>query len=176
LSFTPAGGGGWTKFVRGALDAAQTVGDLIEVSKSALRLASGEGDLDDLVTLGITGAGLGAGALPGKGVGASSTPWRGNPVIQNGNSKAGWEHIESRHVTGTHTKKGGDLFPAGTTRSQIEEAVKEVVEKGVRTSDPSKRMQTFEKRIKVNGRRDRVRVIVDSANGNVITAFPVRSE
>ena len=49
------------------MDAAETAGDLIEVSKSALRLANGEGDLDDLVTLGITGAGLGAGGLPGKG-------------------------------------------------------------------------------------------------------------
>lgn len=29
-----------------------------------MKLASGEGDLDDLVTLGITGAGLGAGGLP----------------------------------------------------------------------------------------------------------------
>jgi len=42
------------------------------VPKSALRLANGSGDLDDLVTLGITGAGLGAGGLPGKKVGASS--------------------------------------------------------------------------------------------------------
>jgi len=64
LSFAPAGAGGWTKAVRGALDAAQTVGELIDVSKSALRLALGEGDLDDLVTLGIGAAGLGAGGLP----------------------------------------------------------------------------------------------------------------
>ena len=34
-----------------------------------MRLANGSGDLDDLVTLGITGAGLGAGGLPGKGKG-----------------------------------------------------------------------------------------------------------
>jgi len=75
LSFAPAGGGGWTKFVRGALDAAETAGELIEVSKSALRLANGEGDLDDLVTLGITGAGLGAGGLPpGKGKGKGGDP------------------------------------------------------------------------------------------------------
>ena len=64
MSFTDAGGGGWRKFVRGALDAAQTVSDLIEVSKSALELASGSGDLDDLVTLGIGAAGLGLGGLP----------------------------------------------------------------------------------------------------------------
>jgi len=90
LSFTPAGGGGWTKFVRGALDAAETVGDLIEVSKSVLKLASGEGDLDDLVTLGITGAGLGLGGLPpGKKVDPNNVtpspalpdnPWNPNAV------------------------------------------------------------------------------------------------
>ncbi len=51
LSFTPAGGGGWTKSVRGALDAAETVSELIEVSKSALKLANGEGDLDDLAVM-----------------------------------------------------------------------------------------------------------------------------
>jgi hypothetical protein len=42
-------------------------------------------------------------------------------------------------------------------------------------SDSSKRMQTFEKKIVVNGRKDLVRVVVDSKDGNrVITVFPVR--
>lgn len=36
---------------------------------------NGEGDLDDLVTLGITGAGLGAGALP---------PGKGKPNVPSG--------------------------------------------------------------------------------------------
>jgi len=36
-------------------------------------------------------------------------------------------------------------------------------------------MQTFEKDIVVNGKKDLVRIIVDSGDGNrVITMFPVR--
>jgi len=42
-------------------------------------------------------------------------------------------------------------------------------------SDPNRQLQVFEKRIKVNGLRDRVRVIVDSQDANrVISIFPVR--
>lgn len=80
-------------------------------------------------------------------------------------------------MTGNSPKGPGDLFPEGTTREQIEGAPDAVVTKGVRVSDPSRRMQTYEKRVKVNGKVDRVRVIVDSADNNrVITTFPVRSE
>ncbi|WP_207636340.1 hypothetical protein [Acetivibrio clariflavus] len=87
----------------------------------------------------------------------------------------GWKHIDARHVTGNHPKGSGDLFPSGTTRKQIEDAAQIVVKKGTRISDPSKRIQTFEKVIKVNGRRDLVRVIVDADDFNrVITIFPVR--
>ena len=115
MSFTPAGGGGWTKFVRGALDAAQTVGDLIEVSKSALRLASGEGDLDDLVTLGITGAGLGAGGLPpGKGKPNINPPTPRKPRLPE--SDGHWlgdrgksEWVSNKPEVNRHT--GGEPVP-----------------------------------------------------------------
>jgi RHS repeat-associated protein len=104
-------------------------------------------------------------------------PHRRKPRVEDGNLKEGWEHIDARHVSGTHPDGPGDLFAAATTRAQVTDAVEEVVAKGTRKSDPSKRIQTFEKRTKVNGRRDRVRVIVDSDDGNrVISAFPVLSE
>ncbi|QER40173.1 filamentous hemagglutinin N-terminal domain-containing protein [Acinetobacter suaedae] len=99
------------------------------------------------------------------------------PRIENGNSKEGWQHIDERHISGTSAKGAGDLFVKGTTRSQIEEASTQLVLSGTRISDPSSRLQTYEKRIVINGQRDRVRVVVDSHDKNrVITIFPVRSE
>jgi hypothetical protein len=105
-------------------------------------------------------------------------PWRGSPRIEDGNLKEGWKHIDARHVTGNHPIHGaGDLFAPGTTRTQLEEAANRIVEKGTRISNPSRRIQMFEDKIKINGQRDRVRVVVDSADsGRVITMFPVRSE
>jgi len=99
------------------------------------------------------------------------------PRIDTGDIRDGWIHIEARHITGTHPSGPGDLFAPGTTRAQLEEAAKKIVANGTRTTDPSRRMQIFEKRIKINGKRDRVRVRVDSEDGNrVSTMFPVRSE
>jgi hypothetical protein len=106
----------------------------------------------------------------------SSPPWRGTPVIEDGNPKKGWKHIDERHITGNAPSGAGDLFPPGTTRPQVEEAARDVVQNGTRVSNPSSPVQIFEDRITVNGQRDRVRVVVDSSNGTVITIFPVRSE
>ncbi len=104
-------------------------------------------------------------------------PKRTKPKIEDGNSREGWQHIDERHVTGNSTRGPGDLFADGTTREQVENAADTVVTKGVRISKPHKQMQTYEKRVKVNGQADRVRVIVDSADNNrVITAFPARSK
>ncbi|MDK2127045.1 RHS repeat domain-containing protein, partial [Parachitinimonas caeni] len=100
------------------------------------------------------------------------TPW-----IPPGNSKEGWQHIDERHVSGTHASGHGDLFEPGTTQAELEKVCECLVKKGTRISDPNKRMQTYEKRMKVNGRRDRVRGVFDSHDGNrTITVFPVRSE
>ena len=104
----------------------------------------------------------------------SSEPWRETPTIQDGNSRKGWQHIDARHVTGNNSS--GDLFAPGTTRAQVQDAAERVVDKGTRISDPSNQRQVFEDRIKVNGKRDRVRVVVDTTTGDVITIFPVRSE
>jgi len=102
---------------------------------------------------------------------------RQTPRVDTGNLKEGWMHIDARHITGNHPSGAGDLFAAGTTRAQVEEAAKKLVEKGTRITDPSKQIQIFEKRMKVNGKRDRVRTVVDSHDGNrVISIFPVRSE
>jgi RHS repeat-associated protein len=106
----------------------------------------------------------------------SSSPWRGKSFIEDGDSKKGWQHIDERHVTGDSEKGPGDLFAPGTTRTQLSEAAEQIVKKGTRISDPNKQIQTFEDRIQVNGKRDRVRVTVDSQTGEVITIFPVRSE
>jgi|GEM_PF-1474402 len=106
----------------------------------------------------------------------STIPGRIKPRIEDGNSREGWQHIDERHVTGNSPKGPGDLFAPGTTREQIEKAADTVVTKGVRLSDQSDPIQVYEKRVKVNGNVDRVRVIVDSTDNNrVITAFPARS-
>lgn len=67
------------------------------------------------------------------------------------------------------------MFAKGTTREQIEHTAKTIVSKGKRISDPTNRIQTFEKDIVVNKKKDLVRVIVDSDDSNrIITMFPVR--
>jgi hypothetical protein len=99
-------------------------------------------------------------------------PWRGKVQIQTGDSREGWVHIEAGHITGTDP--GGDLFAPGTTRAQLQRAAEIVVSRGMRISDPGRRMQTFERRITVNGKSDNVRVRLDSRDGRVITIFPVR--
>lgn len=85
--------------------------------------------------------------------------------------------LAARDVSGTHPHGPGDLFAPGTTRAQVTRAAEDLVARGTRISDPSRRIQTFERRMKVNGVRDRVRVVVDSDDENrVISIFPVRSE
>ena len=75
------------------------------------------------------------------------------------------------------TTRPGDLFASGTSRRQLDKAAKKLVSKGTRISDPSRRIQSYEQRMKVNKMRDRVRVTVDSHDRNrVITIHPVRSE
>ncbi|MFF8728993.1 hypothetical protein ACF073_21225 [Streptomyces sp. NPDC015171] len=65
-------------------------------------------------------------------------------------------------------------MPPSTTRGQVEKAVRTMIERGRRVSDPGRRIQTFEKRMTVNGMSARYRLIVDSGDGNrVITFFPV---
>ena len=100
---------------------------------------------------------------------------RVKPTLPTGNLKQGWIHIDARHISGNHPKGAGDLFPDGTSRKQIEKAINKVVMKGrCVTEDPNKTVQTFEKKIVVNKKKDLVRVVVDTKNNTVITAFPVR--
>ncbi len=104
-------------------------------------------------------------------------PWRGKPSILDRNSKKGWQHIDERHITGNSAKVPGNLFPTGTTRAELEKAVEQIVEKGTRSSaNRQSTMQNFEDRFKIKGERLRVRVTVDTATGEVITMFPIKSE
>ncbi|MEU4475645.1 DUF6531 domain-containing protein, partial [Micromonospora sp. NPDC023888] len=102
-------------------------------------------------------------------------PHRSTPRMEDGNLKEGWIHVDARHVSGNHPNGPGDLFASGTTRDQLTAAAETIVQRGTRISDPARRLQTFEKKMKINGVRDWVRVIVDSDDANrVITIFPVR--
>jgi RHS repeat-associated protein len=95
------------------------------------------------------------------------------PRIEDGNHKEGWQHIDERHIAGNGPSGHGDLLPPTTTRQQVLAAAEKMVAKGTRVSDPNKRMQTFEMRMKVNGFTARNKLIVDSWDGNrVITFFP----
>ncbi|TLS46789.1 Rhs protein [Streptomyces montanus] len=97
------------------------------------------------------------------------------PRLDDGDLKKGWIHIEGRHITGTNpSTKHADMLPPTTTRAQVHEAAAKIVKKGTRISDPSKRIQTYEMRTKVNGMRGRFSVTVDSHDSNnIITFFPV---
>jgi hypothetical protein len=97
--------------------------------------------------------------------------WRGRAVIEDGNANEGWQHIEARHITGADP--GGDLFPDGTTRADLEEAAAELTQGGSRLSNPYRRMQTFTGRIKVHGVSMNVSVTIDAVDGRVITIFPM---
>jgi RHS repeat-associated protein len=114
-------------------------------------------------------------AIDPSGLTPCRIPHRTPPRIEDGNLREGWTHIDALHVTGNHPSGPGDLFAPGTTRSQLDRAAQDLVKKGTRVSDPSSPLQIFEKRMVVNGVRDRVRVVVDPDDANrVITIFPVR--
>jgi len=101
--------------------------------------------------------------------------WRGGdppPRLEDGNADEGWIHVERRHVTGADP--GGDLFRPGTTRAQIFDAAAEVIRRGTRISPRGRRIQVFERSLYVNDQRDLIRVTVDTADGRIITVFPVR--
>ena len=75
-------------------------------------------------------------------------------------------------------KKGpGDLFAPGTTQLQLQAVCECLVKQGTRISDPKRTMQIYERKMKLNGQRDRIRGVFDASDNNrVITVFPVRSE
>ncbi|MFJ9822554.1 DUF6531 domain-containing protein [Streptomyces sp. NPDC101151] len=99
---------------------------------------------------------------------------RDTPRLETGNDKEGWIHIDKRHISGTAQNGHGDLMPPSTTRDQVEKAIRIMVKRGQRMSSPGRQLQTFEKRMTVNGLSARYRLIVDSHDGNrVITFFPV---
>lgn len=99
---------------------------------------------------------------------------RVKPRLEDGNAKEGWQHIDERHISGTAAGGHGDLMPPTTTREQVQAAADKIVEKGTRISDPNRTIQTFEKRMSVNGMRAVYRLVVDSSDGNrIITFFPV---
>ena len=92
----------------------------------------------------------------------------------NSNSGHGLIHILERHSVDfypAHAKE--TLFPSGTTIDQIADGISEVFEKGTRASQPNATVQTFEKRIKVNGESANYRLIVDTANKYVVTFFKI---
>ncbi len=106
---------------------------------------------------------------------SARSPNRAEPRIEDGNPQEGWQHIEARHITGTHPNGPADLFAPGISRAQLLEAAKDIVKNGNRISEPGRRIQVFQMKVKINGVRDLVRVIVDSDHANrVITMFPVR--
>jgi RHS repeat-associated protein len=94
------------------------------------------------------------------------------PVLQTGNLREGWIHIDARHITGNHPSGPGALFQPGTTRVQVQRAIKVVARRGLRISDPGKVMQVFERSMSINGRRDVVHLVVDTSRNMVVTFFP----
>jgi hypothetical protein len=103
-------------------------------------------------------------------------PHRARPRLENGNKKEGWEHIVLRHMPGGAPRNmQGDLFAPGTTRDQIKWAAEKLIASGKRNTDPNLPIQTFVKRMVINGKRANYKIVVDSDDGNrIITMFPDR--
>ena len=98
----------------------------------------------------------------------------GTIKIIDDNPKRGLLHILQRHSADKYLQNPkGDLFPKGTTDAQIIEAINTVYATGTRVSHPSRIMQTFEKRIKVNGVSANYRLSVDTAQSDVVTFFKI---
>ncbi|WP_170833407.1 hypothetical protein [Litoreibacter albidus] len=94
----------------------------------------------------------------------------GNPRILDGSSRKWWEHIQKRHMP---PDGEADLFAPGTTREQLQAATDEIVQKGVRQTPPTSRVQTFERRMTINGLRANYKVVVDTVDDSVITMYPM---
>jgi hypothetical protein len=91
-----------------------------------------------------------------------------------GDAKKGMEHILRRHSADEYLNNPGgkgDLFPKGTTDSQIIDAIEEVFSKGKRISDPNRSIQTFEKRIKINGETGQYKLVVDDVKKEIISFY-----
>jgi hypothetical protein len=129
-----------------------------------------------VISLPATAVAMTAQGMIGGGTAATTrAPHRTPPRIEDGNLNEGWQHIEGRHITGNHPNGAGDLFAPGTTRAQLQKAAEEIVKNGNRISVPGRRLQIFQMKIKINGRSDVVRLVVDSDAANrVITLFPVK--
>jgi hypothetical protein len=96
----------------------------------------------------------------------------GEIKLMSGNSKKGFQHILERHSADEFLDLGkGDLFPKGTTNEQIMAGIQDVYSTGTRVSDPTKAVQTFEKRIKLNGESANYKLIVDQNAGEVVTFY-----
>ena len=107
-----------------------------------MRLASGEGDLDDLVTLGITGAGLGAGALPpGKGKPNINPPSSGSGGLGGDGNVRPWKDgayhgpKPKYNNPGHHDPSSGKFRGGGSKTSPLPDDAQEVYKKAIPTPD-----------------------------------------
>ncbi|WP_217430433.1 hypothetical protein [Parasulfitobacter algicola] len=94
----------------------------------------------------------------------------GRPRILDGNSRKGWEHIQKRHMP---PDGEADLFAPGTTREQLQDAADEIVQNGARQTPPTNKVQTFTKRMTINGMRANYKVVVDTVTDEVVTMYPM---
>ena len=107
----------------------------------------------------------------------TNKPWRADLVLNDGNLKEGWIHIEARHITGTHpSPKHADMFEPDTTRAEIEQLAREVIKNGTRISDPRKVMQSFELKTVFQDKREWFRASIKTTTDELVTIFPIRSE
>jgi hypothetical protein len=91
-----------------------------------------------------------------------------------GNAKKGMEHILRRHSADEFLNNPGgkgDLFPKGTSDAQIIKGIDEVYSKGKRLGDASNTMQTFEKRIKINGESGVYKLVVNTQSEEIISFY-----
>ena len=107
---------------------------------------------------------------------SNNKPWRGDFILNDGDLKGGWRHIDARHITGDHPGGAGDLFEPDTSRAEVEALARDIVKNGTRVSKPHKTMQTFELKRKFQGKRERFKASVRTDTEELITVYPARSE
>ncbi|NJM80233.1 MAG: hypothetical protein HC854_12570 [Flavobacterium sp.] len=144
--------------------------------------------LSDIVTVGLAATSFKVGGMSGPMILAQRTGVGEATLISTfkrfgkeislkwGNAKKGMEHILKRHSADEYLNNPGgkgDLFPVVTTDNQIMDGINEVFSKGTRVSDPLKAVQTYEKRIKINGESANYRLIVDETKSEVVTFFKI---
>ncbi len=96
------------------------------------------------------------------------------PQMVDGDLESGWLHIEARHITGDHPRKGGTIFPKGTSKEALLEVSNQLAKEVNLCSAPCSSRLVFEGIGKLQRTSLRMRLVMDS-KGTVTSLFPAEN-